>query len=128
MGMAYDIPVLAGAMNLSGAYEGISNLASDDGIKKTYNLAKQGEYWKAYKSYLGDWLNAAMVLPAAVPVVEGLATLKNIRTNPNVPSSLKYIFSKKFRNKVNKNSVLFSKDVSFDDNSYFIKRRKQRLA
>jgi hypothetical protein len=63
VGMAYNIPLLAGAMNLTGAYEGIKNTFSSEGVAKTYNLFKKGEYLKALKSAGGDILNLSLTLP-----------------------------------------------------------------
>jgi hypothetical protein len=63
MGMAYDIPVLAGAMNLSGAYEGIKRLTSNEGVAKTYNKFKSGDYLGGTKSLGGDVLDITMSFP-----------------------------------------------------------------
>jgi hypothetical protein len=60
----YSIPEIAGATNLLMGYEGFKNLASDDGVKKTYNLFKNGDYLNGLKSAGGDAFNLALTLPA----------------------------------------------------------------
>lgn len=60
---AYSVPEIAGAMNLYGAYEGIGRLTSDEGVSKTYNKFKSGDYLGGTKSFGGDVLDIIMSLP-----------------------------------------------------------------
>lgn len=64
LGAAYAVPEIAGAMNLYGAYEGIGRLTSDEGVSKTYNKFKSGDYIGGAKSLGGDVLDVAMSYPA----------------------------------------------------------------
>ncbi len=50
-------------MNLYGAYEGIGRLTSDEGVSKTYNKFKSGDYLGGAKSFGGDVLDITMSLP-----------------------------------------------------------------
>lgn len=63
MGAAYAVPEIAGALNLWGAYEGLGRLTSDEGVQKTYNKFKEGDWWEGAKSLGGDALDVAMSLP-----------------------------------------------------------------
>lgn len=63
LGAAYSVPEIAGAMNLYGAYEGIGRLTSDEGVSKTYNKFKSGDYLGGAKSFGGDVLDITMSLP-----------------------------------------------------------------
>ena len=63
LGAAYSVPEIAGAMNLYGAYEGIGRLTSDEGVSKTYNKFKSGDYLGGAKSLGGDVLDITMSLP-----------------------------------------------------------------
>ena len=47
------------------AGQGIYGLANKDGVRKTVNLIKSGDYGRAALSGAGDALNAAMVIPEA---------------------------------------------------------------
>ena len=47
------------------AGQGIYGLANKNGVRKTANLIKSGNYGKAALSGIGDALNAAMILPSA---------------------------------------------------------------
>lgn len=64
-------PVIGGAMNLWGAYEGGKELLSDNGVKKTYNLLKNGQWWDAAKSAGGDIFDLALTLPVLNRVRQG---------------------------------------------------------
>ena len=57
-------PVVADATNTAFAIDGLYNLASGNGVQKTYRLAKQGDWAGATKSAVGDALNIAMTVPA----------------------------------------------------------------
>ena len=61
---AYGYGASLGARGLFAA-QGIHGLANKDGIRKTVNLIKSGNYGRATLSGIGDTLNAAMVLPGA---------------------------------------------------------------
>lgn len=45
--------------------QGIYGLANENGVRKTANLIKSGDYGRAALSGVGDALNAAMILPGA---------------------------------------------------------------
>lgn len=45
--------------------QGIYGLANENGVRKTTNLIKSGDYGRAALSGVGDALNAAMILPGA---------------------------------------------------------------
>lgn len=59
----YSVPEIAGAINLYGATQGLGRLTSDEGIAKTYNKFKEGDYTGAAKSAFGDVVDIAMSLP-----------------------------------------------------------------
>ena len=61
---AYGYGASLGARGLFAA-QGIHGLANENGVRKTANLIKSGDYGKAALSGAGDVLNAAMVLPGA---------------------------------------------------------------
>lgn len=61
---AYGYGVSLGARGLFAA-QGIHGLANENGIRKTANLIKSGDYGRAALSGAGDVLNAAMILPGA---------------------------------------------------------------
>ena len=61
---AYGYGASLGARGLFAA-QGIHGLANKDGVRKTVNLIKSGNYGKAALSGAGDVLNAAMVIPEA---------------------------------------------------------------
>lgn len=61
---AYGYGASLGARGLFAA-QGIHGLANENGVKKTANLIKRGDYGRAALSGAGDALNAAMVLPGA---------------------------------------------------------------
>ena len=61
---AYGYGASLGARGLF-AGQGIYGLANKDGVRKTANLIKSGDYGRAALSGAGDALNAAMVLPGA---------------------------------------------------------------
>jgi hypothetical protein len=56
----YELPVIAGAYNLSAVYEGLNNLFNEEGIHKTYNLFKQGDYSRGLQSAAGDLWDLAL--------------------------------------------------------------------
>lgn len=57
---------------------GLMNLIDKDGVRKTYGLAKDGNYAGAVMSGLGDVLNTGMVAGPAYTVGKKLRTLKFI--------------------------------------------------
>ena len=61
---AYGYGASLGARGLF-AGQGIYGLANKNGVRKTANLIKSGDYGKAALSGAGDALNAAMILPDA---------------------------------------------------------------
>ena len=61
---AYGYGASLGARGLF-AGQGIYGLANENGVRKTANLIKNGDYGKAALSGIGDALNAAMILPGA---------------------------------------------------------------
>lgn len=61
---AYGYGASLGARGLF-AGQGIYGLANKDGVRKTANLIKSGDYGRAALSGAGDALNAAMILPGA---------------------------------------------------------------
>lgn len=61
---AYGYGASLGARGLFTA-QGIYGLANENGVRKTVNLIKSGDYGKAALSGAGDALNAAMILPGA---------------------------------------------------------------
>ena len=60
----YGYGASLGARGLFAA-QGIHGLANENGVRKTANLIKSGDYGRAALSGAGDALNAAMVLPGA---------------------------------------------------------------
>ena len=58
----YGYGASLGARGLFAA-QGIHGLANKDGVRKTVNLIKSGDYGRAALSGAGDALNAAMILP-----------------------------------------------------------------
>lgn len=77
---AYSVPEIAGALNLYGAYEGLTNLAGDNGIKKTYNKFQQGDYLGGVKSAAGDVFDLAGIYGTSKAIV-----------NPILRGELKYV-------------------------------------
>ena len=61
---AYGYGASLGARGLF-AGQGIYGLANKDGVRKTANLIKSGDYGRAALSGAGDALNAAIILPGA---------------------------------------------------------------
>ena len=61
---AYGYGASLGARGLF-AGQGIYGLANENGVRKTANLIKSGNYGRAALSGAGDALNAAMVIPEA---------------------------------------------------------------
>lgn len=61
---AYGYGASLGARGLF-AGQGIYGLANENGVRKTANLIKSGDYGRAALSGAGDVLNAAMILPGA---------------------------------------------------------------
>ena len=61
---AYGYGASLGARGLFAA-QGIHGLANENGVRKTVNLIKSGNYGRAALSGAGDALNVAMVLPGA---------------------------------------------------------------
>ena len=61
---AYGYGASLGARGLFAA-QGIHGLANENGVRKTVNLIKRGDYGRAALSGAGDALNATMVIPEA---------------------------------------------------------------
>ena len=61
---AYGYGASLGARGLF-AGQGIYGLANENGVRKTVNLIKSGDYGRAALSGAGDVLNASMILPGA---------------------------------------------------------------
>lgn len=66
-GMAFEaLPAAAqGALNLEMAYQGAKNLLSDNGVSKTWNKFKSGDYVGGLKSLGGDLFDFTLTLPVA---------------------------------------------------------------
>jgi hypothetical protein len=86
--LLYTVPEVAGALNLAGAYEGTKNLISDDGVKKTVNLFKEGKYKEGLKSAGGDAFNVALTLPVLNKLRAGF-TPKTVKLANEMNKSLK---------------------------------------
>lgn len=56
-------PLIAGIMNLYGAYEGLGRLTSDEGVAKTVDKFGQGDWKGGLKSLGGDVFDVALSLP-----------------------------------------------------------------
>lgn len=70
-------PYIAGAMNLDAAYHGLGRLTSKDGVQKTWNHIKNGEWGDAALSAGGDILDTAMSLPFLSRTYQGAKWLGN---------------------------------------------------
>ena len=70
-------PLIAGAMNLYGAYEGAKRLTSDEGVAKTYDKFSQGDWKGGFKSLAGDAWDVAISLPALRGIRQGMNMAKN---------------------------------------------------
>lgn len=55
----YNTPGVKQVADTYWTYQGLKNLFSENGLKKTYNHFNNGEYWKGTKSLMGDILDAA---------------------------------------------------------------------
>lgn len=95
---AYGYGASLGARGLF-AGQGIYGLANENGVRKTANLIKSGDYGRAALSGAGDALNAAMILPGAKllgnaakyglkPAVVGDMLGQNIRYAPQIGGRL----------------------------------------
>lgn len=56
---AYTNPITKGIIDLAGSIDGIRNAASENGVRKTIGLAKQGDVTGAIKSGVGDVFDIA---------------------------------------------------------------------
>ena len=90
----YGYGASLGARGLFAA-QGIHGLANENGVRKTANLIKSGDYGRAALSGAGDALNAAMVLPGAKflgnvakyglkPTAAGEVLRQNVRYAPQI--------------------------------------------
>ena len=70
-------PLIAGAMNLYGAYEGLGRLTSDEGVAKTVDKFGQGDWKGGLKSLGGDVFDVALSLPVLNRMRQSAATLGN---------------------------------------------------
>ena len=78
VGMAYGLsPLISGAMNLYGAYEGLGRLTSDEGVAKTFNKFSQGDWKGGLQSLGGDALDVAMSLPFLNRMRQGVNIVGN---------------------------------------------------
>lgn len=94
-GMAFEaLPAAAqGALNLEMAYQGAKNLLSDNGVSKTWNKFKQGDYVGGLKSLGGDLFNFTLTLPVSnkvlalgmQPVVNKINNGHNLISKGNYP-------------------------------------------
>ena len=73
-------PIAAAATNVGFGVHGAVNLAGKNGIRKTVNLFKQGDYPAAFTSLAGDALDASMVIPAAKILDNGLTIGRGLLT------------------------------------------------
>lgn len=60
-----------------GTLTGLYHLATDQGVEKTYNHFKNGEYWDGVKSLAGDLLDAAPLIGVAKGLRHGYNVLKS---------------------------------------------------
>lgn len=82
LGMAYEAsPLVAGAMNLYGAYEGLDRLTSDEGVAKTWNKFSQGDWKGGLQSLGGDAFDVAMSLPFLNRMRQGVTMAGNTVRN-----------------------------------------------
>lgn len=82
LGMAYEAsPLVAGAMNLYGAYEGLGRLTSDEGVAKTWNKFSQGDWKEGLQSLGGDAFDVAMSLPFLNRMRQGVTMAGNTVRN-----------------------------------------------
>lgn len=91
VGAAYSVPEIAGALNLYGAYEGLGRFTSKEGVAKTYNKFKSGDYLGGTKSLGGDVLDITMSLPF-------LNRVRQVVYNTAKPSILGYQMSRSIPN------------------------------
>lgn len=78
LGYAYGAsPFIAGAMDLYGAYEGIGRLTSDEGVSKTYNKFKSGDYLGGLKSLGGDAFDVVTSFPFLNKIRQGVTMVGN---------------------------------------------------
>lgn len=61
----FSIPEVQGALKIGFGIQGVKNLTSKEGLRKTARLFKNKEYVQGAKSAVGDILDAAMVYPFA---------------------------------------------------------------
>lgn len=82
LGMAYEAsPLVAGAMNLYGGYEGLGRLTSDEGVAKTWNKFSQGDWKEGLQSLGGDVFDVAMSLPFLNRMRQGVTMAGNTVRN-----------------------------------------------
>ena len=106
---AYGYGASLGARGLF-AGQGIYGLANENGVRKTVNLIKSGDYGRAALSGAGDVLNASMILPGAKflrnaakygikSTVAGDMLAQNVRYNaPNMETVADYTNKQTFDN------------------------------
>lgn len=76
-----DALMFAGSAGKEAAFAplGLMNLVDRDGVRKTYGLAKEGNYAGAVMSGLGDALNVGMAVGPTVPLLTNIRDYNNIK-------------------------------------------------
>ena len=76
-----DALMFAGSAGKEAAFAplGLMNLVDKDGVRKTYSLAKEGNYAGAAMSGLGDALNVGMAVGPTVPLLTNIRDYNNIK-------------------------------------------------
>ena len=76
-----DALMFAGSTGKEAAFAplGLMNLVDKDGVRKTYSLAKEGNYAGAAMSGLGDALNVGMAVGPTVPLLTNIRDYNNIK-------------------------------------------------
>lgn len=79
-----DALIFAGSTGKEAAFAplGLMNLVDNNGVRKTYRLAKDGDYAGAVMSGLGDLLNAGMAVAGINKLVSLRNTAKNVIKTP----------------------------------------------
>lgn len=78
LGYAYGAsPIIAGAMDLYGAYEGLGRLTSDEGVAKTWNKFSQGDWKGGLKSLGGDVFDVVTSFPFLNKIRQGVTMVGN---------------------------------------------------
>ena len=75
---------------LLGAY----GLGNNEGLAKTYDLAKKGEYGRAALSGLGDAFNTAMMIEGGSGVFNTIKGLERLHSSTDFPSAIEYAYNR----------------------------------